>query len=58
MRRLRITGLVIAAIALILIGGLVDLIARLTRSLALRAIADDIGDRHDRILVTIEGLLE
>ncbi len=58
MRRLRITGLVIAALSLILIGGLADLVARLTRSLALRAIADDLGDRHDRILLKIEGLIE
>lgn len=58
MRRLRITGLVLVALSLILIGGLVDLIAHTTNSIALRSIADDLGDRHDRILIKIEGMLE
>jgi hypothetical protein len=57
-RRLKIAGLILWAIALIVLGGAADAAARLTRSFALRAIADDLGGAHDRTLIRIEGLLK
>lgn len=57
-RRLKIAGLVLLALSLLPIGGLFDLAARLTRSIALRSIADDLGAAHDRILSKIEGLMK
>jgi hypothetical protein len=57
-RRLKIAGLVLLALLLLPVGGLFDLAARHTRSIALRSIAEDFGAAHDRILSKIEGLME
>lgn len=57
-RRLTIAALILCAIALIVMGGAADAAARLTRSIALRAIADDLGGAHDRTVIRIEGLLK